>query len=316
MLCPRERYITVSVAGTKRTSEFRHEAFRHKQTKVRRKSSLALHADARKKLTPHALFQYDQGHSRHDSVFLPSMGHDTPSLSDISANRRSAPNDHGPLRTRTIQEPRQRVAQRSAHKLAKDPAEPDDHARAQITTNPTPSQSGYIVSGNTCADRSLLRGYSSMYEHRATSRTSPLQRQLVARPISRSMPNNPLLSIDARHATDEPVYNVMADMWTDVTRNNDFVSHLVSLYMAWMMPISCTTDPGILIEDIQSGNYESGLCSRFLVNVILARACMQSDRPEACAIYGDWTTAGSHFLAAAQRHYEAERQTPSLAILI
>jgi hypothetical protein len=80
--------------------------------------------------------------------------------------------------------------------------------------------------------------------------------------------------LDARRLSDDPLWEVPANPWTDVTDDDAFVSHLVSLWFTWYHPSFSYLDRDLFIKDMQSGDVENSLyCSPFLVNAILADAC-------------------------------------------
>jgi len=70
------------------------------------------------------------------------------------------------------------------------------------------------------------------------------------------------------------LFRVPAIPWTTVTSDADFVSHLLSLWFTWSHPYLNWIDRDLFIRDMQSGNPGATFCSPFLVNVILADACV------------------------------------------
>ena len=73
------------------------------------------------------------------------------------------------------------------------------------------------------------------------------------------------------------IFQVPAAPWTTVTSNDDFVSHLMSLWFTWAHPYLNWIDRDLFIRDMRSGDIEAKFCSPFLVNVILADACVSTD---------------------------------------
>lgn len=73
---------------------------------------------------------------------------------------------------------------------------------------------------------------------------------------------------------DDPVYKVPAKPWTAVTDDSELVSHLVSLWLTWTYPWFNWLDADCLIKHMQEGKLNSRFCSPFLVNAILAEACV------------------------------------------
>lgn len=126
---------------------------------------------------------------------------------------------------------------------------------------------------------------------------------------------------------DKPVYNLPAKPWTDVTDDDHFVSHLVSLYFMWEHAAYHVIDCEAFISDMQSGQLDAEACSPFLANAVLAAACVSdairsdaptysqqvfSDYPEAYAIPGQANSRGDHFFKEAKRLWEAEQGVNSL----
>ncbi|KAJ6111848.1 hypothetical protein N7523_007909 [Penicillium sp. IBT 18751x] len=113
--------------------------------------------------------------------------------------------------------------------------------------------------------------------------------------------------MDVRKLSDDPLWKVPAKPWTRVSDDDEFVSHLVSLWFTWYHPYFNFMDRDRFIRDMQSGDTESALyCSPFLVNAILADACAYSDYPEAFANLGDLPSKGQHFYTEAKDLYEKE----------
>lgn len=80
--------------------------------------------------------------------------------------------------------------------------------------------------------------------------------------------------LDVNWLADIPVVRVPAKPWTSVTNDDDFVSHLVSLYFTWQQCFYNVVKKDLFIQDMQSGNPDAQFCSPLLVNAILAEACV------------------------------------------
>lgn len=80
--------------------------------------------------------------------------------------------------------------------------------------------------------------------------------------------------LDVNRLADTPVYNVPAKPWTRLSDDDSFVSHLVSLWFTWFHPTYNWIDRNLFIKDMQAGNLDCQYCSPFLVNIILADACV------------------------------------------
>ncbi|KAJ5782321.1 hypothetical protein N7457_004095 [Penicillium paradoxum] len=97
------------------------------------------------------------------------------------------------------------------------------------------------------------------------------------------------------------LFRVPAKPWTTVTDDDDFVSHLMSLWFTWSHPYLNWIDRDLFIRDMQSGNPKAKFCSPFLVNVILADACGFSDYSEAYGAKDEQPSRGIHFYHEAKR---------------
>lgn len=77
-----------------------------------------------------------------------------------------------------------------------------------------------------------------------------------------------------RRLSEVVIFHVPAFPWTTVTDDSEFVSHLVSLWFSWSHPFLNWIDRDLFIRDMQSADLDSQFCSQFLVNIILADACV------------------------------------------
>ena len=71
-----------------------------------------------------------------------------------------------------------------------------------------------------------------------------------------------------------PIISVPARPWTTVTDDNDLVSHLMSLWFTWAHQWWQWLDKPTFIEAMQEGDLNSPLCSPYMVNMVLADACV------------------------------------------
>lgn len=70
-----------------------------------------------------------------------------------------------------------------------------------------------------------------------------------------------------------PLWRVPASPWTIVTGDDEYVSHLISLWYTWCHPHWNWLDRDLFIQDMRSKDMKnSKYCSPFLVNAILADA--------------------------------------------
>jgi len=71
-----------------------------------------------------------------------------------------------------------------------------------------------------------------------------------------------------------PPLQVPTRPWTTVTDNGDLVSHLMSLWFTWVHPWWHWVDEEEFIKAMQAGDTSSLICTPYLVNMILADACV------------------------------------------
>jgi hypothetical protein len=71
-----------------------------------------------------------------------------------------------------------------------------------------------------------------------------------------------------------PIISVPAKPWTTVTDDDDLVSHLMSLWLTWAHQWWQWIDRPTFIEAMKAGDLGSYICTPYLVNMILADACV------------------------------------------
>ncbi|KAI9830707.1 MAG: hypothetical protein M1826_004536 [Phylliscum demangeonii] len=117
-----------------------------------------------------------------------------------------------------------------------------------------------------------------------------------------------------------PYLSVPARPWTQITDDDDFVSHLVSLYFTWDQPFHGTVEMESFLDGMRSvnadGSIRPSMCSQFcsppLVNAILAKACQLSFDPKAFVAPGDMASRGQQFSNEAARLLELEVDRPTV----
>lgn len=82
--------------------------------------------------------------------------------------------------------------------------------------------------------------------------------------------------MDIRYLCRRIPFKVPAKPWTTVTDSDDLVSHLVSLYLTWGYPFYAFFCRDTFLKHMSEGNPNSDFCSPFLVNALLANACVSS----------------------------------------
>jgi len=120
---------------------------------------------------------------------------------------------------------------------------------------------------------------SSYLEQLETSRRRPSELDQIPTSSEEEYPQrspraafHPYARITLESLCDIPLYKVSARPWTDVTHDDDFVSHLVSLYFTWDHPCAQFLDQGTFIDHMKRGDVNSQFCTPLLVNSLLSMA--------------------------------------------
>lgn len=82
--------------------------------------------------------------------------------------------------------------------------------------------------------------------------------------------------------TDQPLFSMPAQPWTEITEDDSDVSHLLSIYLTWQQHCYPVFDQEILIRELTARQVSSRYCSQFLVNALLALACVRGTWPLLC----------------------------------
>lgn len=98
----------------------------------------------------------------------------------------------------------------------------------------------------------------------------------LARRTERSAKRPRPSTVTAESQTYEPIVRIPARPWTQVTEDDDDVSHLMSAYLTWLHSAYPAFDPKILVREAQSGQISGLYCSKFLINATLAAGCVSS----------------------------------------
>lgn len=115
----------------------------------------------------------------------------------------------------------------------------------------------------------------------ATSSVSPLMsNQMDIQPIQYLESSSGRKIMDINRLTEIPFFELPAKPWTEVTTDNGFVSHLISLWLTWDHVCRNWIDKDLFIAAMKSGDVNSPFCSPFLVNTILSQACVSQPYSE------------------------------------
>lgn len=84
--------------------------------------------------------------------------------------------------------------------------------------------------------------------------------------------------LDVHRLSDNPIFSLPARPWSQVTDDDQLVSHLISVYFTWHHIWFDWIDPEIFLEAMQSKKLDSQFCSPLLVNAMLAEACVSDNK--------------------------------------
>ncbi|KIW16228.1 hypothetical protein PV08_06279 [Exophiala spinifera] len=110
-----------------------------------------------------------------------------------------------------------------------------------------------------------------------------------------------------------PPISVPAKPWTTVTDDDDFVSHLISLWFTWAHPWWHWVDEKLFLEAMRSGDERGLICTPSLVNMILADACLLDTLSADGSEPNKWIR--EQFYEEARRGLEAEKGRVSMAVV-
>lgn len=89
---------------------------------------------------------------------------------------------------------------------------------------------------------------------------------------STKRPKHSVMNINT--LVDQPFVRVKAQPWTEVTSDDEAVSHLLSAYFAWQHSSYALIDWAIFCREMNRQDLSSQHCSKFLVNALLALGCV------------------------------------------
>lgn len=130
-------------------------------------------------------------------------------------------------------------------------------------------------------DRALARARATAADRDAVDQLEGLRRGIE---VESEPPRFRPQIMDIRYLCGSAPFRVPAKPWTSVTDDDDLVSHLVSLYLIWDYPFFAFFDNRTFIKHMAMGLVESDFCSPFLVNALLANACVSPAPPHQCRI--------------------------------
>lgn len=139
-----------------------------------------------------------------------------------------------------------------------------------------------------------------------------------------------ILSISAL-LSGKPLVKVPAANWTTVTKDDELVSHLISVYFTWYHPAYPCVIRDLFVREMAAGDLNSQFCSPILVNAMLALACVSnvstrwesktdmvqhfSDHSDVLETFNKPASRGLHYLREAMRLWMEEIEYPGLSTL-
>lgn len=107
-------------------------------------------------------------------------------------------------------------------------------------------------------------------------------------------------SSSSNMGNDSGHHNYQVSHWTDVTDDEQLISHLMTMYFTWHYPFFTTLSRDLFYRDYVRG-ISSQYCSSLLVNTMLALGCHFSSWEGARKDPQNSATAGDHFFKEAKR---------------
>jgi hypothetical protein len=123
----------------------------------------------------------------------------------------------------------------------------------------------------------LIKGHISRTELHAYLHTTFDREVLTGNPdipLSSSEPLHRRRMLGRIEDIVNPLIDVPAKPWTTVTDDDDYVSHLMSLWFTWAHQWWGWVDKDVFVEAMAAKNVDSLVCTPYLVNIILADACV------------------------------------------
>ena len=128
--------------------------------------------------------------------------------------------------------------------------------------------------------RNFLERQFSPEERQNMPEVIETQNHLARMPKEESYVRRGRRVMPVQRLADTPIYRVPAKPWTNVTDDDDLVSHLISIWCTWSYPWFHWVNRDLFIRDMQAGDLACEFCSPFLVNAILAETsvCEETEK--------------------------------------
>jgi hypothetical protein len=131
---------------------------------------------------------------------------------------------------------------------------------------------GSLQSSDSTAVRGLLR---SIRNGASTDEIIELAKAIIAQDELRAQSRVREAVLSIASLTVDPPLHVPAAPWTNVIPDDETVSHLISVYFTWQHCGYPSVDQTLFVQAMQAKDLTSPFCSPFLVNSMLAVACVR-----------------------------------------
>lgn len=128
--------------------------------------------------------------------------------------------------------------------------------------------------------RTFLERQFSPEERQKMPEVVETQNHLARMPKEESYVRRGRRVMPIQRLADTPIYRVPAKPWTNVTDDDDLVSHLISIWCTWSFPWFHWVNRDLFIRDMKAGDLDCEFCSPFLVNAILAETSVRKKKKD------------------------------------
>lgn len=126
--------------------------------------------------------------------------------------------------------------------------------------------------------RTFLERQFSPEERQKMPEVVETQNHLARMPKEESYVRRGRRVMPIQRLADTPIHRVPAKPWTNVTDDDDLVSHLISIWCTWSFPWFHWVNRDLFIRDMKAGDLDCEFCSPFLVNAILAETSVRKKK--------------------------------------
>ncbi|KAF3036548.1 hypothetical protein E8E12_004068 [Didymella heteroderae] len=120
---------------------------------------------------------------------------------------------------------------------------------------------------------------------------------------------------------DLPALSLPVSRWTQACKDDRLMNHLLTLFWTWDSNVRPSLFRPMFEEDLAIGDAQAftlekhAFCSPFLVNALLAVGCLSTTEQITFSDPEDSKSRGRRFADEAERHFENEKDRPSIPLL-